>query len=113
MGKKATPKPREIFLGDWLDRWEIGPSAAAKIAGCSQSYISNIKRGEKTNVNALYLLALSEHIGVTVNDFFRKPPPKAHLAEIQEFSPQAQGALLKRAKTPPVERKAKAKRQKS
>lgn len=45
MGKRKKPEPREIFLGDWLKRFEIGPSEAATIAGCTQGYISNISGG--------------------------------------------------------------------
>jgi hypothetical protein len=73
MAKHKNIEPREIFLGDWLKAWGIGPTEAAKIAGCTQSYISNISRGVRPNVNALFLLRLSEHMRVNVNDFFRRP----------------------------------------
>ena len=94
MAKRTPPPPQEIFLGEWLERAGIGPSEAAKIAGCSQSYISNITRGAKTNINALYLLRLSETLGISVNDFFRKPPSQAQVASIAALSPEAQRMLL-------------------
>lgn len=96
MSKHAPAFSADIYLGDWLDFFDIGPTEAAKIAGCSQSYISNIKRGAKTNVNALYLLRLSEHMGVNVNDFFRPLPSKAHLASLKSLSPKAQATVLAR-----------------
>ncbi len=96
MGTRNAPASREIFLGDWLDHFDIGPSQAAKIAGCSQGYISNISRGARTNVNALYLLKLSEHLDVNINDFFRPLPSKSQLDSIKRLSPKAQAAILTR-----------------
>lgn len=95
MGKRTPVEPQEIYLGAWLKLKGIGPTEAAKIAGCTQSYISNISRGEKDNVNALYLLRLSEHMGITVNDLFRKPPSEAQIAALSEFSPEARESLLR------------------
>ena len=84
----------DIYLGDWLDFFGIGPVEAAKIAGCTPSYISNIKRGAKKNINAIYLLRLSEHMGVNVNDFFRPLPNKSQLQSLKSLSPKAQAAVL-------------------
>lgn len=94
MGNNPKPEPREIFLGAWLELFEIGSTDAAAIAKCSQSYISNISRGRKGNINALYLMALSEEMGITVNDLFRRPPPRTQIAQLREYSPQARAALI-------------------
>lgn len=95
MAKRNPQEIREIFLGDWLKRAGIGPTEAAKIAGCTQSYISNISSGARPNVNTLYLLPISEALGITVNDLFRKPPSEAQLAPMKALSPEAQEALLR------------------
>jgi hypothetical protein len=95
MAKRKKIESKEIFLGEWLKLDGIGPTEAAEIAGCTQGYISNISRGEKTNVNTLYLLRLSEHLGITVNDFFKKPPANAQIASLRAFSPEAQEFLLR------------------
>lgn len=94
MAKRSNTDSREIFLADWLDHFEIGPTEAAKIAGCTQSYISNISRGARTNINALYLLRLSEYLEVNVNDFFRPLPSQAQIAPLKGLSPKAQAAIL-------------------
>lgn len=94
MAKRSNTEAREIFLGDWLEHFEIGPTEAAKIAGCSQSYISNISRGARTNINALYLLKLSEYLEVNINDFFRPLPSQAQIAPLKGLSPKAQAAIL-------------------
>jgi hypothetical protein len=96
MAKRSNGETREIYLGDWLEHFGIGATEAAQIAGCTQSYISNISRGARTNVNALYLLKLSEHMELNINDFFRPIPSQAQIASIKDLSPKAQDAVLAR-----------------
>jgi DNA-binding Xre family transcriptional regulator len=95
MAKRHAPAPREIFLGEWLKRSGIGPTEAAEIAGCTQSYISNISSGARKNINALFLLRLSEHLKININDFFQRPPPESQIAPLRSLSPEAQEALLR------------------
>jgi hypothetical protein len=94
MAKRGNSEVRPIFLGDWLTHFEVGPTEAAEIAGCDQSYISNIIAGRKSNINTLYLLKLSEHFDLSINDFFRPLPHKSQIAAVQALSPKAQAALL-------------------
>lgn len=96
MGKQAGSGPPRIYLGDWLNEFEISNGEAAEMAGCDQSYISNIVSGRKTNINVLILLRLSEKIGVTVNDFYRPLPNQSQLAALKNLSPKAQTTLLAR-----------------
>lgn len=95
MAKRNPPEPRNIYLGEWLERAGISVTEAAEIAGCTPSYISNIKAGSRDNINVLYLLSLSEKIGICVNDFFQKPPSEAQVASIAALSPEAQEMLLR------------------
>ena len=94
MGKKADVAPPKIYLGDWLDEFEIKNGAAAEMAGCDQSYISNIMAGRKKNINALYLLRLSEAFDLNINDFFRPLPSQSQITALQGLSPKAQAAIL-------------------
>ncbi len=96
MTKTDTVPYQELHLGDWLTFFEIGPTEAAEIAGCTQGYISNMVGGRKDNINVLYLLRLSEHMGVTVNDFYRPLPSRNQLATLKNLSPKAQAAILAR-----------------
>lgn len=96
MKKHTGGQELEIHLGDWLAFFDLGPSEAAKIAGCTQGYISNIVRGEKTNINVLYLLKLSEHLEVNINDFYRPLPSKTQLDALKKLSPRAQATILAR-----------------
>ena len=94
MGTRNAPEPREIFLGEWLELFGIGVTEAAGIAGCDQSYISNIIAGRKPNINTLYLLRLSEHMEININDFFRPLPSQSQIASLKRLSPRAQAAVL-------------------
>jgi plasmid maintenance system antidote protein VapI len=86
----------EIYLGDWLELFEVQVGEAAEIAGCGQSYISNIIANRKSNINVLFLLRLSESLGVTVNDFYRPLPNRSQLTTLKNLSPKAQATLLAR-----------------
>lgn len=86
----------EIYLGDWLTFFEMKVGEAAVVAGCDQSYISNIIAGRKPNINVLYLFRLSEELGVTINDFYRPLPNRSQLAALKNLSPKAQATILAR-----------------
>lgn len=96
MGKKPKFEPREIYLGEWLHLKGKTVGEAAEKAGCTQSYISNISRGARPNVNALYLLRLSEWLEINVNDLFQPPPPAAHVESFAKLSDKATRAVLQR-----------------
>lgn len=96
MRKTVENAEHHIHLGDWLELLETSVSEAADIAGCGQSYISNIISGRKTNINVLYLLKLSDHLGVTINDFYRPLPNRSQLTALQNLSPKAQATILER-----------------
>ena len=96
MAKRSDDEVPEIYLGDWLKFFEVGYTEAAKIAGCGQSYISNIAAGRKPNINVLYLLRLSERLEVNINDFYRPLPSQSQLVALKKLSPKAQAAILSR-----------------
>lgn len=96
MAKRPPKRDENIYLGDWLTFFDVGTTEAAKIAGCGQSYISNIARGRKSHINVLYLLRLSNHLGVTINDFYAPPPDQSHLDALKNLSPKAQATILAR-----------------
>lgn len=94
MAKDLSEDSPEIFLGDWLEFFEVGITEAAGIAGVTQPYISNIVANRKPNVNVLILLRLSEQLGVTINDFYRPLPSRTQLNALKSLSPKAQAAIL-------------------
>ncbi len=74
MGKTNLAEPPEIHLGSWLNYFGKQVTEAAVVAGCSQSYISNIKAGRKTNINYLYLWRIAVWLDLTIDDLFKKAP---------------------------------------
>lgn len=96
MAKEPGDEPPPIYLGDWLALFETTVGEAAEIAGCGQSYISNIIANRKSKINVLFLLRLSDELGVTINDFYRPLPNKSQLAALKNLSPKAQATLLAR-----------------
>lgn len=94
MAKQDDEEPPRIYLGQWLEFFEKDVTEAANEAGCTQGYISNIIANRKPNVNVLYLLRISDWLGVAINDFYRPLPKKSELQALKALSPKAQAAIL-------------------
>ena len=86
----------QIYLGDWLEFFGLKVTEAARIAGCSQGYLSNIIANRRSSINIKILLKLSDHLGVNINDFYRRLPSRSHLIALKDLSPKAQAAILSR-----------------
>ena len=96
MAIRDDDEPPPIYLGQWLEFFEKDITEAATIAGCTQSYVSNIIANRKPNVNVLYLLRISDWLEVTINDFYRPLPKKSELQALKALSPKAQAAILEK-----------------
>ena len=96
MGKNDEDEPPQIYLGQWLHFLDTDVTEAAKIAGCTQGYMSNIIANRKSNVNVLFLLKLSAQLGVTINDFYKPPPSEAQIKALRSLSSEAQATVLAR-----------------
>jgi transcriptional regulator with XRE-family HTH domain len=99
MGKIPKRQHRQLFLAEWIEATGHQTGAVASAAGVDQSYISNIIAGRKGNPSAHVLLAVSEHLGVTVNDLYRRPPPTSVLEHLSSLSPAARTTLSGRRRT--------------
>ena len=94
MAKKPKLPPRPIFLGQWLELFEIDVTEAAKAGGVTQGYVSNIIANRKPNVNVMILLHISEMMGITINDMYLRPPTSEQTAAMVALSPQARESLV-------------------
>lgn len=74
---------RRMYLGEWLNRLEVKQGQLAKGVGVSATYISelvNPKSGEAAkNPTPGLLLAISEFLGITVNDLYAPPPSRSDM----------------------------------
>lgn len=98
MAKKNQPPKRIIHLKAWMELEPIGPTELAEIAGCTQSYISNLAANRKPNPNVLFLLAISEYFGITVNDLYEPPPSAAQIIDLQGYSERAREKIMRLVK---------------
>jgi transcriptional regulator with XRE-family HTH domain len=96
MGKIPPRQLKPIFLGEWIDAIPgCDRKGAADAAGIEISYISNLSSGKKANPSSIIMLALSEYLGITVNDLYRPPPSKTTLKELADLSPAARETLIR------------------
>lgn len=96
MAKAADRAYRPIFIDEWLEITGHSRAEAAEAADVDVSYIANMQGKRRQNPSAYVMLAISELLGVTVNDLFRRPPSDAALNILTGFSPGAQQILLAR-----------------
>lgn len=83
---------RPLHLGEWLARLDRTQSEVAERVGIGKSYMSSLVSNAK-NATPLTLLAISEELGITVNDLFKEPPPKSAMEKINRFRPDQIAAL--------------------
>jgi len=95
MAPSSTKLFRPLFIGEWIARSEKQPRDIAVAVGVTEAYMSELISGRKKNPSAQLLLAISEELGVTVNDLYRKPPSAATLEKLGNLSP-IDAALLSR-----------------
>ncbi len=94
MSRIEKREPPPLRLGEWLAFFGVSQTAAAQAAGCGQSYIANMIAGRKKHPDVLILLALSDFLGITVNDFYKRPPNRAEAQVIADLSAAAQQRIL-------------------
>jgi transcriptional regulator with XRE-family HTH domain len=98
MGKLPARKYRPLYIGEWLAATGHGVAETAKSVGVDPSYISNMISNRRRNPAAHVLLAISEYLGVTVNDLYRRPPTREVLHSLGGLSPTALQSLFARLK---------------
>jgi transcriptional regulator with XRE-family HTH domain len=93
MGKQPNRPSRKLYLGEWIARLGHTQVEVARAADISTSYLSNLIGGRKEDPGALILFDISEFLGITVNDLYRKPPPPDATKAAGELSPAEIAAL--------------------
>ena len=85
---------RRLFIGEWLARLGKKQAEAAAAVGVTTPYMSELISGKKTNPGHEVLLDLSEWLGLTVNDFYRPPPPREQVEAVSKDLSAAEMAAL-------------------
>jgi transcriptional regulator with XRE-family HTH domain len=87
---------RKLYLGEWLARLDRKPVDLARAVGVTEPYISELISGRKDNPSPLLLLAISEWLGITVNDLYIAPPSASELAAVESVLNPSQMATFGR-----------------
>lgn len=95
MARSSSKLFRPLYVGEWVAQSRRQQEDIAEEAGITDAYLSELMSGKKKNPSAHVLRSLSEVLGVTVNDFYRKPPSSAQLDRLKNLSP-ADAAMLTR-----------------
>lgn len=84
---------KKLHLGEWLSRLDRKPREVAEKVGIGEAYMSELISGAKKNPSAQVLLAISEEIGLTVNDLYKVPPSASAIKAAGDLSPSQIAAL--------------------
>lgn len=95
MPRSSAKLFRPLYVGEWVAQSGRQQEDIAAAAGITDAYLSELISGKKKNPSAHVLRALSEELGITINDFYRKPPSAAQLDRLKNLSP-ADAATLSR-----------------
>lgn len=91
---KSRLKPLPpIRLSEWLDRLGRKPGEVAKKSGISESYISNIINSPTKMPSTHVMWAISEELGISVNDLYNHPPERAITEKVRRLRPDQLSAL--------------------
>lgn len=95
MPRSSTRLFRPLYVGEWVAQSRRQQEDIAESAGITDAYLSELMSGKKKNPSAHVLRALSEVLGITINDFYEKPPTAAQMDRLKNLSP-ADAATLRR-----------------
>ena len=97
MAKTAQTSPRRNYLGDWMTLLRVRNKDLVRPAGVTASYISNLRRNARTPTVDV-MLAISEALGVSVNDLYRPAPSDQAVATLRDYAPETLRTITKRAR---------------
>ena len=92
MAKARKDLPR-LYLGPWFARLGRKPSEIARKVGIEESYLSLLISGDKKNPSAAIVYAISEELGISMNDLYRHPPERDVTNAIVKLRPDQLSAL--------------------
>jgi transcriptional regulator with XRE-family HTH domain len=95
MPSASTKLFRPLHVGEWIARSGRQQADIAESVGITDAYLSELMSGKKKNPSAHVLLALSEELGITINDFYRKPPSQAQMDRLKNLSPSDAATLTR------------------
>jgi transcriptional regulator with XRE-family HTH domain len=90
---------KPLYVGEWvagyLAKKGLQQEDLAEAIGITDGYLSELMSGKKKNPSAHVLRAISEELGITINDFYNKPPSRSQLDRLKNLSPSDAATLTR------------------
>lgn len=95
--KKRFPRkaPPKLYVGEWVARLGRKQTDVAEAARITEAYLSEIISGKKKNPSLAVLLAISDALGITINDLRYPPPPIEAIEAARRLDPTQLAALAR------------------
>lgn len=91
---RSLPKLfRPLHVGEWVAQSGRQQEDIADASGIGNAYLSELISGKKKNPSVHVLRSLAEELGITINDFYRKPPTGAQRERLKNLSPSDAATL--------------------
>jgi len=95
MPRKIDKLFRTLHIGLWVAQSGRQQEAIADKVGITDAYLSELISGRKKNPSVHVLRALADELGITINDFFERPPTGPEIDRLRNLSP-SDAAILAR-----------------
>lgn len=95
MARSSTRHYQPLFIGEWVLQSRRPQEEIADKVDITDAYLSELVSGRKKNPSVHILRVLADELGITINDFYRKPPSASQLERLKNISP-ADAAVLSR-----------------
>lgn len=91
--KRSKREFRKLYIGPWLARLDRKPSDVAKKVGVTEGYLSLIISDERKNPSHSLLFDLARELGISIDDFYRRPPEREVTERITKLRPDQLAVL--------------------
>lgn len=95
MPRSSTRHFRPLYIGEWALQDRRQQEEIAEATDITDAYLSELMSGRKKNPSVHILRALSRVLGITIDDFYTRPPTSAQMDRLKNLSP-AEAATLSR-----------------
>ena len=92
--RKEPSKARKLFIGEWISALGHRPVDVVKATGIDPGYLSKLIKGEKRNPSLKTLADIADFLAITIDSFYRLPPPKDFIAQVENLDPRLLARLM-------------------
>lgn len=86
---------KPLYIGEWVLQSRRQQEDIADKVGITDAYLSELMSGKKKNPSVHLLRALADELGITINDFYHKPPTAAQMERLKNLTPTDAATLTR------------------